>query len=411
MTNTADGYDYVIGANVDAGHPHGDLDRIVIDGKIMPLRTGNTGNTDASGNPIPRANIMRGEDIAFLMEFANQRRFAATGGTILEYGSSTTLGAQPRDLSSVRASYFNRKLLPARSNDPTCSFFPYSAFSDLATLSAVAGSSDGPTFHSILFYDELSSASFACPCGTRVPGITELKQLIYEKYGGESFDAAGLTNPDSGGVLLKQTVMYYFDKAAAITDKGVGLLNMNGSTWVSFASADSTASDVQKYRRSVENWDDPSDAGYGDYIPSWGVCEHDFDSGSLYAFHISRHHYGHGYPPGGCNMLTVDAPHGDHAVAICAFVVESRHEATGSGIYDVAVLLRPYAMTREAGTQTFVLKSDDFASASAVDEIVTASGVTFPADTSYVHLKRAGISLYAIPVVYFDDHTRWAAGA
>lgn len=73
MINSVEEYEYVTGADVDEAHPHGDLDRIVIDGEIMPLRTGDTENFDKDGNAIPRANILRGEDVAFLMEAVLQR--------------------------------------------------------------------------------------------------------------------------------------------------------------------------------------------------------------------------------------------------------------------------------------------------------------------------------------------------
>lgn len=54
----------------------GDLDDIRIDGEIMPLRTGDTGNFDKNDNPISRRNIMRGEDICFLKEAIEERRRA-----------------------------------------------------------------------------------------------------------------------------------------------------------------------------------------------------------------------------------------------------------------------------------------------------------------------------------------------
>ncbi len=73
MISSAEEYEYVTGADVDEAHPHGDLDRIVIDGGIMPLRTGDTGKKDKDGNAIPRQKILRGEDVAFLMEAVMQR--------------------------------------------------------------------------------------------------------------------------------------------------------------------------------------------------------------------------------------------------------------------------------------------------------------------------------------------------
>lgn len=64
-------YLFVTGENIDADHPHGDLDRIIIDGDIMPLRTGTT----LTG--VSRKNLLRGEDPAFLMEAACERETAA----------------------------------------------------------------------------------------------------------------------------------------------------------------------------------------------------------------------------------------------------------------------------------------------------------------------------------------------
>lgn len=73
MINSVEQYEYVIGENVDEAHPNGDLDRIVIDGEVMPIRTGDTGNFDKDGNAISRQKIMRGEDVAFLLEAVAQR--------------------------------------------------------------------------------------------------------------------------------------------------------------------------------------------------------------------------------------------------------------------------------------------------------------------------------------------------
>ena len=77
MISQASDYLFVSGDGVDEGHPHGDLDRIVLDGEIMPLRTGNTDSVDKDGNQIPRANIIRGEDVSFLMEASEERCAAA----------------------------------------------------------------------------------------------------------------------------------------------------------------------------------------------------------------------------------------------------------------------------------------------------------------------------------------------
>ena len=67
-------YVYVIGDNIDDDHPLGDMERLrYFDGEVMPLREVNTENFDAAGQPIPKKNIMRGEDICFLLEALLER--------------------------------------------------------------------------------------------------------------------------------------------------------------------------------------------------------------------------------------------------------------------------------------------------------------------------------------------------
>lgn len=71
MITDVNEYLFVTGKNIDADHPHGDLDRIIIDGDVMPLRTGTT------STGMSRKNILRGEDPAFLLEATCERETAA----------------------------------------------------------------------------------------------------------------------------------------------------------------------------------------------------------------------------------------------------------------------------------------------------------------------------------------------
>lgn len=73
MINNVEDYKFVRGANIDAEHPHGDLDRIIINGEIMPLRSGLSPTTG-----VERKRILRGEDVAFLNE-AVAGRYKASG--------------------------------------------------------------------------------------------------------------------------------------------------------------------------------------------------------------------------------------------------------------------------------------------------------------------------------------------
>lgn len=69
MINNVSEYQFVTGQNIDAQHPHGDLDRIIIDGGIMPLRS----SSSSAASTINWKNCLRGEDIAFLYEAACER--------------------------------------------------------------------------------------------------------------------------------------------------------------------------------------------------------------------------------------------------------------------------------------------------------------------------------------------------
>lgn len=76
MINNVSEYQFVTGADIDSAHPHGDLDRIIINGGIMPLRD----ETLNPSNPINWKKCLRGEDIAFLKE-AVLERAASYGNT------------------------------------------------------------------------------------------------------------------------------------------------------------------------------------------------------------------------------------------------------------------------------------------------------------------------------------------
>lgn len=72
MINSVQDYKFVTGADIDTGHPHGDLDRILINGGIMPLRD----TTLNPANPTNWKKCLRGEDIAFLFEGCCERKKA-----------------------------------------------------------------------------------------------------------------------------------------------------------------------------------------------------------------------------------------------------------------------------------------------------------------------------------------------
>lgn len=87
MINNVSEYQFVTGQNIDAQHPHGDLDRIIIDGGIMPLRS----SSSSAASTINWKNCLRGEDIAFLMEACCERMNAMS--IILDDSHSRVFGS------------------------------------------------------------------------------------------------------------------------------------------------------------------------------------------------------------------------------------------------------------------------------------------------------------------------------
>lgn len=101
MVGKDEGYEFVIGEDVDDTHPLGDLNRILINGEIMPKRTGASETTG-----IEKKRILRGEDICFLLEWFQQRRQAfVSNGKWKDDGTWWAPGT-----GSVTRATFSRKL-------------------------------------------------------------------------------------------------------------------------------------------------------------------------------------------------------------------------------------------------------------------------------------------------------------
>lgn len=90
MINNVSEYQFVEGDDIDSSHPHGDLDRIVINGGIMPLRD----ETLNPSNPTNWKKCLRGEDIAFLMEGVKERSYLADKRNALKSTFTSEIGYQ-----------------------------------------------------------------------------------------------------------------------------------------------------------------------------------------------------------------------------------------------------------------------------------------------------------------------------
>lgn len=207
-------YLFVTGENIDADHPHGDLDRIIIDGDIMPLRTGTT----LTG--ISRKNLLRGEDPAFLLEAACERR-AATGtselpttftrkvdgsnlrgalgyltnaatGFISEMPSSHLLGPAEQDdpFALIRRSAADIST-PSDAFDngkPLSRAYVESLFNDLKSLTMAPRQTSW--IHGAIDYAVIRSLVAAYPMAT-VPGVSG--GVTWRDYGGRT-----VHDPDTG---------------------------------------------------------------------------------------------------------------------------------------------------------------------------------------------------------------------
>lgn len=98
MINSKSNYIYLNGYSIPSD--------VTVNGEIMPLRTGDTGKFDRDGNPIPRKNILRGEDICFLKEAIEERRRAVGKTGAIPTFSQRITRAQIGDIVSQSQDMF-----------------------------------------------------------------------------------------------------------------------------------------------------------------------------------------------------------------------------------------------------------------------------------------------------------------
>lgn len=389
MITNAESYEYVVGADVDEAHPHGDLDRILIDGEVMPLRTGDTGRTDRNGNAIPRNKILRGEDVAWLMEFAAQRRAPNPILQVQRWDADRTI---TQDCGDGNRLTFRRKICRDNFTDLTDSrlgLIP--AFSEAfggcvstRALPAAKAASQSSAFKSdYSMYFASSQPEFSGTTGKFTTPL-DMTPLSHDYMTG-LYKTAWLmrTYPGVAGNI---------DTSPACTANFAPYANTGGIP----REYENTLCHVSGYewsRRKVEDGERPLLGGY------WGIA-------SLYGITGTDAHgkwtYGSGtdcfYPASGLTVIRVKIRHA--SAVTCLFKIGV---ATSDGY---SFFWKPVEMTADADGGGFSVDSSVFASKDSLDEILSAAGVTVQDASETNSGWSATINIYdACLVCDWDSHT------
>jgi len=379
MVSSVEDYEYVFGENIDDDHPHGDMDRIIINGEIMPLRTGASETTG-----VEKKRILRGEDVVFLMEWARQRiasvDYAKAGATEVSIDFKTPYKTIERFLFTRRVSAaqmdgVDRPDIYNLSYELSAS----ALFIDAAYLSDAVVAANGTALKAAFAFQTLAELGFAKP----------------------SFAA--------GGTLSLSSIESFF--AAFADAQSLGVAHVAGKTIGDIA----IKNDARRIKTETKDGDG-----------EWQTTETDLDLGDsenyYYQTPLLYKHYRNFFPRSGSNtyknewwtytpgvtLLEIHAPHAVKVVAVCAFGVESPHALDESGATIKKTIFVPIQMTEKSGKR-FVLTSDTFDEA-FVDELCEMYGETWENSYSFggtYYIGNFNVSSWSVyPVVFFDDHTK-----
>ena len=381
MVGKDEGYEYVIGEDVDDTHPLGDLNRILINGEIMPLRTGASETTG-----IEKKRILRGEDVVFLMEWARQRIAAidsvkAAGSSEVSYDwaahfkvTHANAGSFTRRVSAAQMSRLF-KVVPGSSSD--------ALFTDLSRFVA-ASALDKKV---VVTPDSVSFAS----------------EKFREDFDMKKVEELGIDIPSfaAGDTLSLAKVSALFEIAAAAQDMALAYMQSpcGSTTGLSYSenvkwyrdtwmTADGTWSSSEGSSRTAELF------GKSYYNAEW-------NSGTKTLSNTYR------FCKPGVTLFDIHAPHAVKVVALCAFICYSIYAKDYP--YLRKTIYIPVQMEEKDGKR-FVLTTDGF-DADFVDELCEMYGETWETSSSATWGRTENgsftVSSWAcMPVVFFDDHTK-----
>ena len=383
MVGKDEGYEYVIGEDVDDTHPLGDLNRILINGEIMPLRTGVSETTG-----IEKKRILRGEDVVFLMEWARQRIAAIE---MFDYQMLVD-GEHTR----VQDSTDYKALWASSSSDEAVRFSRRVSAAQMGAIAAPAANAvpnpagmSWPLTDGYFFDESQLSTSKALEAGSTVPIFRE----VVEAFGGVRM--TGLPSFASGDALDLSKMEAFFGECASFG--GLGYCPCQGESVID------TPGIGFLYNPLLKGLEVPFVSSYYGEIYNrigamWGFSRSrgwSSDGSATYSWNL---------PKTGHEILKVTAPNAVKVVAVLAMHVR------GKVTTQYAHVFIPKELER-GSDGVFTLWSDGLSEDSFLDEVEDlADGVgltTRWTDSEGRACESVGITHLAIvPVVFFDDHTK-----
>ena len=392
MITSAEEYERVVGADIDEAHPHGDLDRILIDGEVMMKRGGDTGNEDADGKPIPRMKTLRGEDVAYLMEFVAQRRAPDPILQVQRWQFSKTITQNYGGGSKIT---FHRKI--CREN------FAVDADASLGLIPAFQEAFDG------------------CVSTRNLPTVKAASQTStfksdYSQYFASShpemFETSGKFNfgaPTHGGILSHDYILGLYKTAWLMrTYPGVAgnidTAYVNPPNFAPYANRsgipkeyENTLCHVSGYEWSKMNVEDgslPLLNGYWGIASRYGIIGTDAQGEWIYGSGTDCF-----FPASGLTVLRVKIR---HASAVTCFFKMGVATAEGGNVY----FWKPVEMAADEDGGGFSVSSSVFASKASLDEILSTADVTVQDASATDSSWSARINIYdACLVCDWDSHT------
>lgn len=374
MVSKATDYEYVVGATSTDTFDLSDFTpRMKFDGNILPKR---------------QSNVVRGEDIAFLSEFAFQRIYAIEStyhrnkteyvrtsystdylGFIKEHldGSDTLVMERQTAPSGVQPLGWPYALLTSTSSYPCFQFFD-----TIPTATTVSQS----MYPHVVFPDSVK---------------TTLPDTFYKyKYDFVTDFVAERAYLSRRPKLSYDRIKSYFDFAKTISKY---MMYPQKRQSVLLNSVDGSAPALQR-----ETIITSSGSKYWNYLSDWGMNEYSSTNSQWYSG------YDYVYFPAGQPLYSIYAPHAKEAYALCRFKV-SRDSTETVTTY----MYRFIKMTPSSSAGTFTLMSDEFSGISSITTIMNESGLDFNTGmTGYsVNITKSCriLPLSVYPIVLFDDHT------
>lgn len=387
MISKVEDYEYVVGDNIDDEHPHGDMDRILINGEIMPLRTGVSATTD-----VEAAKIMRGEDICFLLEWLLQRDWRS-----YNYWDST--GSWSADGESHNQATFTRQLLRVcnangKKNNvwkaiawmgwlwgdgDLCDGWPHLCFFTKDALKSVSGELPGTTASDILRVEYFIKQSLE---------HVDLWAKEYNPYQG----GAG-TVVDNGICLTQAEIKNYF----------AGFAKANGLGYGTPPILSSPPKTLKKVDGSQQLPTGLSSIGWSKSFlrtrTSSGYTE-------VYQRFIQ-------YQTPGNYIVELTLEHATEVVMYVAFVIHRKEKNVGGATTTTkTIICKSFAMT-QTSAGAFAISTDTIGE-SFVTNLVKEAGIDVDgwtasgSGTGRAYLA-ADIYTYYFPIVWHDDHTSFSA--